>query len=88
MTIVSLPLLLVWAAVTAGAVVLLVWRILVAKQDFLRISPDDSQVVEEEMKLGGKLKRLDFWGKALTAASVAMVIVTLAVTLFRVMANG
>ena len=87
MMIVSLPLLLVWAAVTAGAVVLLVWRILVAKQDFLRISPD-RQVVEEEIKLGGKLKRLDFWGKALTAASVAMVIVTLAVTLFRVMANG
>ena len=55
---------------------------------YQRISPGDRQVVEEEIKLGGKLKRLDFWGKALTAASVAMVIVTLAVTLFRVMANG
>ena len=83
MTTIAWTLFLVWGAATAGVVILLVMRALVAKREFLRIAPGDRQVVDEEVKLGSKLNRIDFWGKTLTTVSVAMVVVTAVVLLFR-----
>ena len=80
--------LILWVAVTVGAAVLLVWRILVAKQEFIRLSPEDSRVTEAETQLDGKLKQIDFWGKTLTAVSAAMVVVAIMVSLYHVLANG
>jgi hypothetical protein len=64
----------------------LVWHILVAKKEFLRISPEDSRVVEEEVKLGGTLKRIEFWGKTLTATSAAMAVIAGAVFVYHLLA--
>lgn len=75
-----------WVAITAAVAVLLVWHILVAKKEFLRISPEDSRVVEEEVKLGGTLKRIEFWGKTLTATSAAMAVIAGAVFVYHLLA--
>jgi hypothetical protein len=64
--------LLPWAVVTTAMLVLLVWRLLAAEQDTIRIAPGDPRVSEDAVVLTRKLARIDFWGKTCTAASVAL----------------
>jgi len=59
-----------WAGVTTVVLVLLVWRMVAAEHDTIRIAPGNPSVVEEEIKL----TRLDFWGKAFTIAFVLLLV--------------
>jgi hypothetical protein len=88
MTAIACTVFLVWGAVNAGVVVLLVWCAVVEKREFLRIAPEDRHVIEEEAKLEGTWNRIDFSEKALTAVSAAMVLVTVVASLFRISASG
>ena len=63
-----------WAVVTTAVLVLLVWRLVAADHDTIRVAPGDPKAVEEEVQLAGKLARLDFWGKAGTVASVVLLL--------------
>jgi hypothetical protein len=71
-----------WAVVTTAVLVLLVWRLVAADNDTIRIAPEDPKAVEEEVQLAHKLKRLDLWGKALTVTSVMLLLVGGAISVY------
>jgi len=64
--------LLLLAAVVTGVAALFVRRLLLMKEEFIRISPDDQPVLESEEIVREKLSRIDFWGKTLTAMSAGL----------------
>ena len=64
--------LLLLAAVVTGVAALFVRRLLLMKEEFIRISPDDQRVLESEEIVREKLSRIDFWGKTLTGMSAGL----------------
>jgi hypothetical protein len=73
--------LVVWAAITAPAVYLLVSRLLTAKQDLIRIAPADTTVAETLSTVDCRLTRLDHWGKLFTGASILVAVLPFVVSL-------
>jgi len=71
-----------WAAVTTAVLVLLVWRLVAAEHDTIRIAPENPSVIEAEVQLTRKLARLDFWGKTFTVASVVLLLMLGATILY------
>jgi hypothetical protein len=71
-----------WAVVTTAVLVLLVWRLVTAERETIGIAPDKPSVTEQEVKLTAKLARIDFWGKALTGVSVALLLMMGATSLY------
>ena len=53
---------------------LFVRRLLLMKEEFIRISPDDQRVLESEEIVREKLSRIDFWGKTLTGMLAGLLV--------------
>jgi len=63
---------LTWVILTAGVVSLAIYRGILARGecDVLHIRDNDVSLVPCQAAFAKRLQRLDFWGKALTVASV------------------
>ena len=81
---------LTWTVLTAGVLALAIYRHFVAKDEFDVIHLRESEIplVPGQERLAHRLDTVDFWGKALTAASVAYGLVLVAVFLYQAWNQG
>jgi hypothetical protein len=81
---------LTWAVLTAGVLALAIYRHLVAKDEFdiIHLRECELPLVPGQERLAYRLDTVDFWGKALTAASVAYGLVLVVVFLYQAWNQG
>ena len=75
---------LTWVVLTAGVLALAIYRKLVARGecDVIHLRESELPLVPAQEAFAHRLDTVDFWGKALTAASVAYGLVLVAVFLY------
>jgi len=72
------PWLIAWAGGTTGVLLLLIWRLVVAKdekQGGIYIVEGEEALLERQTAIASKLKRIDLWGKALTVVSTILMVI-------------
>ena len=74
-----------WAVVTTAVLLLLVWRLVAADHDTIRLAPEDPKALAEEVALTRKLARLDRWGKVLTVISVVLMLMMGGISVYHVL---
>jgi hypothetical protein len=75
---------LTWVVLTAGVLALAIYRHLVARGecDVIHLRESELPLVPAQEEFAHRLEMVDFWGKALTVASVAYGLVLVAVFLY------
>ena len=75
---------LTWVVLTAGVLALAIYRHLVARGecDVIHLRESELPLVPAQEEFAHRLEMVDFWGKALTAASVVYGLVLVAVFLY------
>jgi hypothetical protein len=71
------PLLIVWGAVTAAFIVVMVWKSLVGfrEADVVILEPQESRQAEEQKQLISQMQSLVAWAKGLGIASLALILI-------------
>ena len=79
-----------WIALTAGVIALAIYRKFLARGEFdvLHLSEVELPLIPHQEEFAHQLEKVDFWGKALTLASVSYGFVLCAVFLYQVWSQG
>lgn len=74
-----------WAAITAGVIALAIYRKVLARGEFdlLHLTEGELPLIPHQEEFAHQLERVDFWGNALTFASVSYGLVLCAVFLYQ-----
>jgi hypothetical protein len=75
-----------WVVVTASVIALAIYRNVLARGecDVLHLRENELPLVPYQEEFGRRLEKLDFWGKALTVASVCYGLVLGALFLYQI----
>jgi hypothetical protein len=90
MTNIWLVSLLGWVAVTAGVIALAIYRNILARGecDVVHLRESELPLVPHQEEFAHRLETLDFWGKALTVASVSYGFLLGALFLYQIWRQG
>ena len=66
-----LPLVVLWGALAASVLVLIVWRKMVARDEDDQVHLLHTEAVPQQALVANKLEMIDKWGKIVTAVTVA-----------------
>jgi len=66
-----LPLVVMWGAMAASVLVLIVWRKMVARNEDDQLHVLHTEAVPQQAMVAHKLEVIDKWGKIVTAVTVA-----------------
>jgi hypothetical protein len=76
---------ILWAAVTLGFVVVMVWKALAGlkEEDVVILDPAEDALAAEQRETVAKVQRLTVWAKAFGFASLALLILVCGISLAR-----